>query len=182
MHLVTGSFRNGLTAALILLVSAGCAPSKVWTSQPAVQTRENPFYRASLTPLNEGGSAFVAFALKIENKTDNGLEIDWNKTRYLRNGRVSGGFVFEGINPEDVKNSTVPSEFVGPGKTFSKEIAPYRLVALAPIRDKTIAADQHGFSGGVLPEGENGILLVMRQNGNRIREKITVRIEVREVR
>ena len=130
MRLRIGPQRKGLTAVIILLVLAGCAPSRVWTSQPAVQILDNEYYKASLTPLNEGSSAFVAFALKIENKTDKDLEIDWNKTRYLRNTRVSGGFVFEAINPEDVKNSTVPPDAIGPGETFSKEIA---LRPLSPI-------------------------------------------------
>jgi hypothetical protein len=40
-------------------------------------------------------------------------------------------------------------------------------------------ANLPAFSTGPVPEGQNGILLVVRQNGNEIREKMTVMIEVK---
>ena len=123
---------------------------------------------------------FVMFRLTVNNKTHNTLAIDWNKSRYIYNGYTRGGFVFKGINPENIKKLTIPFDVVSPGQTFSKEIAPVKLMTWARLKDRSVGKDDSGFSPGIIPEGENGINLVVRQNGREIREKITLNIEIEE--
>ena len=72
----------GLTISLI----AGCAPVMVSKSDPAIQIVSNPNFEVQFEPLNQGLKSFVAFRLTVTNKTDNQLQIDWNKTRYIYNG------------------------------------------------------------------------------------------------
>ena len=166
---------------LFLFMAAGCATTKkIWTSQPEVQKAANPSYEARLEPITLGHHFFVMFKLEITNNTDKNLEIDWNQTRYLYNGRSHGVFVFKGIDPKSVKNA-IPPDIIPPGVTFSKEIAPLKLVAWAPIKDKSVKAGQRGISPGVLPVGQNGIFLVLIQDGKKIVAKMTVKITEKEI-
>ncbi len=167
----------GLCIVFLLVYLIGCAPIKTWTSSPEIQTAGNQYYKVELEPVKNDHAFFEMFRLTVENKTDNNLEIDWNKTRYIFSGRASGVFVFKGINPEDIKNLTIPADTVPPGAKLSKEIAPARLVAVAPIRDRSVGAVKSGFSPGVLPEGKNGIYLVIRTPEQEMRVNITLNIE-----
>ena len=169
--------RAVLFIILLLLMLTGCAQKKIWTSRPGVQTADSQYCKIQFKPLKENNTFFVWFRLTVTNETGRGIEIDWNKTRYIYNGRNMGVFVFEGINPEDVKNLTIPPEIVPGGQTFSRDIAPFKLVAWAPIRDRSVAIGKSRITPGLIPAGENGIYLVIRQDGQEVREKIEVNIE-----
>jgi len=82
---------------------------------------------------------------------------------------------------EDQNAKTEPSPFsldvISAGKTFSKVISPYKLLARAPIRDRGKTGSEAGIHPGILPNGENGILLVVRQSGKEIVDKMMVTIE-----
>jgi hypothetical protein len=155
-------------------------PTKTWTSSPVNQTFQNQYYEAQFEPLKKNNNFFEMFRLTVINKSDKNLEIDWNKTRYLYNSHIRGGFVFRGIKPEDIKNLTIPSDIVPAGKTFSKEIAPAKLVAWSPYRDRSVGKNESGISYGIIPDGENGIYLVVRYNGREMREQITLTIVSKE--
>ncbi len=168
---------------LFLSFLTACASKpEIWTSKPLIQTLGNQHYEAKIEALKRDKKGehnfFVMFRLTVKNQTRKLLKIDWNKTRYIYNGRSRGGFVFKGINAENIKNLTIPYDVISAGDTFSKEIAPVKLITWAPIRDRSVGKDESGFSPGVIPEGENGINLIVRQNGQEIREKITLNISV----
>jgi len=164
---------------LALVTASGCAAPKTWVSSPEIETVSNPSYQAEFEPLKGGYEFFVSFLLSVTNKTDENLEIDWNKTRYILNGRGYGGFVFGGIDPKEVRNSTIPPDIIPARGKFSKVISPYRLLARAPLRDQSIS--ESTISAGILPDGENGIVLVVRQNGKEIVDKMMVTIEEKAV-
>ncbi len=163
-----------------LTVGAGCAPSKtLWISNPAIQTKANSYYEAKIEPVKEEYSFYTSFNFWITNKTDKNLEVDWNSTRYIHNSKTHGVFVFKGIKPEDIKYSAVPPDIISPRGSFSKVISPYRLLARAPLRDRSVS--EPGIHPGILPDGENGIVLFVRQNGKEIVEKMMVTIEEKKV-
>ncbi len=173
---------TGCLIVFLFIVFAGCAPStiptnNVYTSSPAIQTVRNAHYEARLEPLKGNTNFFIAFRLSVINKTGADLEIDWNKTRWIHDGRNLGAMVFKGIDPGAFKDSTVPSDIVSTGETFSREIMPYQLVTWAPIRDQNLSKGQRGIGPGKIPPGNNGIILVVRQNGRPIFEEITVDIK-----
>ena len=163
---------------LALIMGAGCATSKVWISSPAAQTAGNPYYEAKIEPLKSGNKFFVSFHLVVTNRTYKDLEIDWNKTRYIYNGRTHGVFVFDGIRPEDIKNLTIPADTIVSGQPFSKVISPFKLLARAPIKDRHTGKPV--ISPGIMPNGKNGIHLVIRQNGKEIIEKMSVNVQEKE--
>ena len=156
---------------------AGCAPVMVSVSDPAIQSAANPYFEVQFEPLKQGNRSFVVFRLTVTNKTKTQLRIDWNKTRYLFNGSPLGLYVFRGIDPEAIKNLTIAPDIIAPRDVFNKIIAPQKLMAYVPLRDQHILAlGESAFSGGPIPAGESGILLVVRINGKEIKERITVNI------
>jgi len=165
-----------VTIGLALTISTGCAPTKVWISSPEIQTAGNPYFEARLEPVTGKYSFFVSFHLTVTNKSDNKLEINWNKTRYIQNNRRFSIFVFKGINPEDIKNFTIPPDIIPAGDTFSKVISPYKLLARAPIRDSSKGKAESNIMPGIMPNGKNGILLVVKQNGKEVVEQMSVSI------
>jgi hypothetical protein len=168
-----------LMVGLALILGIGCAPTLVSISSPEIQAIENSHYTAQFEPLSEGKNYFDAFRLKVMNKTQKDLEIDWNKTRYLYNGRDIGVFVFEGIKPENIKSLTIPPDIIPAGQSFTKDITPLKLLAREPITGKGAKAGK--ITSGPIPTGESGILLFIRQNDNTIKEKLTVKITEKEV-
>ncbi|MCG6907718.1 MAG: hypothetical protein LJE63_14000 [Desulfobacteraceae bacterium] len=165
--------------SLMIFLAGGCLPTMVSISTPEIRNVENDYFSAQLEPLSQGKNYFDRFRLAVTNKTSQDLEIDWNQTRYLYHGRDGGVFVFEGIAAEDIKNETIPPGIIPVGQTFTKEIGPLELVARGPLGGK--GADSGKITFGIIPSGENGILLVIRQNGKTLEEKIMVKISQREV-
>ncbi len=163
------------------IISCAPMPTKTWTSSPVNQTSQNQYYEAQLELLKKNNNFFEMFRLTVINKSDKNLEIDWNKTRYLYNGRIHGGLVFREIKAKDIKNLTIPYDLIHPGDTFSKEIAPVKLITMAGLRDRSVGKNESGFSPGVIPEGENGIYLVVRYNGKEVSEKLVLTIESKKV-
>ena len=169
----------GIWIICVILVLAGCASVRIWTSSPSIQKAGNDYFGAEFEPqLKDGQKFFTTFQLIITNKTDKDLQIDWVKTRYLHNGRANGGFGFEGITAKNINNP--PPDTVSAGATFSKVIWPVKLVGYRRATDLA-QPGKPTFSFGILPEGENGILLIVNQDGKEIREKITLTIAVKEM-
>ncbi len=163
---------------LFQIVFTGCAPTRIWISQPASQTVSNKYYDAKFEPQKNGYNYFNAFRLVITNNTGKDFSIDWNKTRYLYKNKAYGTFVFAGVNEKNIHN--LPPDIVPAGGTLTKVISPLKMVAWKPL--KTRHVDTPGFSRGPIPEGENGIYLVVRQDGQEIRAKITLTIAVKTER
>ena len=168
--------RAVIRVVCVMLFLIGCASVRVWTSSPSIQKVGNDFFDAEFTPQRqEDQNYFSTFRLTITNKTDKDMQIDWVKTRYVYKGQARGGFGFEGINEKNINNP--PPDTVSPGQTFSKAIWPVTLIGYRRITEITKPGDPV-FSLGVLPEGENGILLIVNQAGKEIREKITLNLAV----
>jgi len=164
-----------ITGFALMIGTGGCAVKKVWISNPAIQAAFNPYYEAQLKPLTGDYKYFVSFRLTITSKTDKDLKIDWNKTRYIYNGRLHDGLIFKGIKPEDIKSLTIPEDTIPSGHTFSKVISPFRLLARPRVRERP--ASGSGIYPGIMPTGENGIMLVVRLNGKEIVERMSVNIQ-----
>lgn len=153
-----------------------CTPTRIWMSQPTYQTLENEYYRAKFEPVKHDKNFFDSFRIVITNKSDKEMKIDWNKTRYILNGRVYDIFVFEGVTTENVHD--LPSDTVPAGGTLTKEISPLNLVGWKPLKHRDMG--DPNFTSGPLPEGENGIYLNVRQNGKEVKQKITLNIEIKK--
>jgi len=163
-----------------LVAFVGCSKVTIWTSSPIIQTVKNNYFEAEFEPLLKPNEKFFnTFRLVVKNETNRELTIDWEATRYMHNGKTAGGFIFEGLTAENVK--APPPDTVPAGGTFSKVIFPLSLTGWESLGSDELQPGQSGFTRGILPEGENGILLVVKQNGQKVREKITIKIEMTEL-
>ncbi|MCP3941962.1 MAG: hypothetical protein GY710_10830 [Desulfobacteraceae bacterium] len=167
-----------LFTGVIITFMLGCFGCSVvnyeYVSSPVSKTIDTHNFSVSFTPAKEGTSYFSSFMLDIENKSDSNIEIDWNKTRYIHDGKNRGGFVFEGIEPTRVRENSVPNDVISPKMRFSKQLFPLAKIALAGWNDYSAGKDKHGIYGGKLPPGENSILLTIESKGKLIRQKISV--------
>jgi hypothetical protein len=158
----------------------GCSKVQIWTSSPVIQTVSNDYFETEFEPLLKPNEKFFnTFRLFVKNKTNRELTIDWGSSRYLLDGKNAGGFIFEGLTADNVK--TPPPDIVPAAGTLSKVIFPLSLTGWETLGSNELQPGQSGFTQGILPEGENGILLVVEQNGKKIREEITIKIEVTEL-
>ncbi|MGB5984163.1 MAG: hypothetical protein WBG37_02580 [Desulfobacterales bacterium] len=165
--------RASIFAVLVCLVVAGCAGQRVWRSQPQTAELATSDFEVRLEPVRASTKAFFdGFQLSLINRASQPLEIDWAQCRYLVNRQPRGGFVFQGIAAEEVR--TPPVEVVPPGQRLSKTIWPLTLMGWVPIKDRSLDLDAPGFSPGVLPEGENGLLLVVGRGPARSRYTLGV--------
>jgi len=166
------------TAVLVWIfaILAGCAATKSWVSIPTAQSVRTASFAATFTPLTEDKPYFNLFRLEIVNLSAGELIVDWNASRYLYEGRPAGRFVYRGIDRENVKEP--PPDVIAAAGRLRRDIAPLRLIAWGGY--KAGYTDRAGFSAGPVPEGRNGILLVVRQNGSEMRETLSVEIAAAE--
>ena len=170
---------SGYMALLMGLMVWSCsgAPSPgrgVWVAEPEFAEVDHPRCTVRIEPQKMDAPFFASFILTLTNKSGDDLEIDWNESRYLFNGSPQGVLVFEGIDPEAVRQGSVAPQIVPPGDRFSRQLMPLRLIAWTPLSEKT--ARRRGIAPGMLPSGENGIHLVVRQANERLTFPLAVRI------
>ena len=167
-----------LGAVLALLAAVSCAaPPRSWVSRPDVRQLEDTGRALFFEPIKEQEPYFTAFRLTVVNRSGAPLSIDWNRTRYLHGGKNAGPFAFKGISPEKIREKRVEPDVVAPGERFTKIIAPLRLIAFAPMGKSGVGIATQGIRAGKLPEGENGISIVMTSPAGPVRRQMTVRIE-----
>ena len=173
---------------ILSFILAGCAQVRVYSSNPASQSISNAYYDAEYEPqLAEGKHYFNAFRLVITNKTDKDLALDWSKTYYLLNGRRNGQFGWEKMSFEELKGiKDQPFVTIGPENTLSTVVFPLKLIAWEEYtRGGTRKQDskpEESFYPGVIPEGENGISLYIKQGDKVIQERITFNITLEVLR
>lgn len=164
-----------VAVSLLSVYACAAAPVEKWRSEPSRQTIAGPGLRAVLAPLKEGAEFYVGFQLTLSNAGTTPLTLDWNQTRYLHNGRDAGVFVYRGIDPATIQGK-IPAAVIPAGGTFTQDIFPLRTIAFMP--GSQITQDgQRGFMPGILPSGENGILLVLNRDGQESRQKLSVRLQ-----
>ncbi len=151
----------------VLLVGCATTPKYQWRAKFINHNARNSHFKATLD-LFHRYSRYEAFKLYVTNRTDEDLEVNWNKTLYVVNGRTFGGFMFAGIIYKD-RNNQKPPDVIFPKTTWNKIIWPNALVRWA--RGK-----RGGWLHDPLPEGENGVYLVVNVNGKEIKERIFINL------
>lgn len=174
----------GWTVGVYLLL-AGCsnapAPSTgTWAAQPEGVDVETPSFKVTMEPKKGDNPYYAFFLVTVTNKEKSNIVVDWNKSRYLFNGKSQGVLVFEGIDPHAIKSATVSPDVISPGAVYAKEIMPHRLIAWRPVKEKSV--DGRSILPGIFPEGENGVLLVMQGKGEEVAIPLSVRITKESVK
>ena len=166
---------------VLFIFFAGCATVPVYTSDPATDTVKNEFFVAELEPhLASGKHYFDSFRYVFTNISKRDLQIDWQNTLYIKNGKKFGHFGREGLTVEQLKErEELPLITVAPGNTLSVLIFPLRLIA----KRNPMEIDRGSrISLGIIPESESGMRLTVRQGKRVIREELKLRITITEMR
>lgn len=150
----------------------GCATPMAWRGEPSPATVNSEHFSADVAPVCTDGrmgetGGCTGFILKVTNKTAKDIEINWNKTAYIRGGQTSGGFMFDGIVYND-RAAQKPPDVVFANGSMEKAIWPNNLIDFLGSR--------YGWHHSPMPEGENGVYLSVVADGKEINQKITVRI------
>ena len=147
----------------------GCADTTGvrWESSPSIGFRSNDLYYASIEPII-WSKGCVGFTLRIVNRSDKELELNWNNSFFIINGRPHGGFIFEGIDFKDIRNPRQP-EVIPVNKSISKDIFPNNLVSFS---DRKLG----GVSYLAMSEGKKGVYLTVKAGDLQLHEKISVRL------
>ncbi|HCY83926.1 MAG TPA: hypothetical protein DHV36_02195 [Desulfobacteraceae bacterium] len=158
-----------------VLFLAGCtAATYEYTSTPVAGTIATQAFEATFTPKKNGTQYFNQFQVDITNLSKFPLEIDWNNTAYLLNGKKNGRVVWAGIAPATVREGKIPYDVVAPGTSLTRKISPLTKVAISQRKDRSAGKDKTGLYAGILPAGENGILLTLKNQGQTVLKKMTV--------
>jgi hypothetical protein len=165
---------NVIVVCLVFAL-ATCAGVKVYTSNPKIQIISNEYFAAEFEPqIKPGQNFFATFRFVLTNKTNKELHIDWENTYYLLNDQRNGRFLWEGVTWDGLKEiRSKPLIPVAPGDTFTSVIFPKNLLG----RGAAMATGGVQYTQGALPEGENSILLIVKQNGMVLRQKMVVVIK-----
>lgn len=161
------------------VILTGCAGVQVkgYSSDPPVQRVSSDSYEVELEPqLREGQNFFATFRFSFTNKTSKELNIDWENSFYTLNGHKNGRFGWEGITWDGLKEiKAQPLIPVSAGDTLKTVIFPARLLGRSSAGGGSTGGVRYTL--GPLPEGANGISLIVRQNGKVLRQEIVVNIE-----
>jgi hypothetical protein len=177
--------KNGLWRLIIMFfIFTGCATVPVYTSNPATHTFQNDVFVGELEPqLASGKDYFDSFRFVFTNTSNADLHIDWENTFYIHNGEKFGPWGAEGWTIDQLlEKEKLPPESlitVAPGNTLSRIIFPLRLFARSSLAEKT--GDDAKVSRGIIPEGESGMLLTVRQGDREIREELKFRITITQM-
>ena len=147
----------------LLFIGLGCASQQLWKAEPNMQQASNEYYAATISPIFIF-DGYKGFLLYIHNKSPEDLDVDWDNTFYIYNGKKEGGFLFEGMRSGDkIKTPSIIS-----GSMFSKEIFPKKLAEFSTIAMSTIY--------NPMKPGENGVFLTVIVAGKKITETLTLNI------
>lgn len=165
---------------LLTLAVTSCAQpvKELWRAKPPFQSVTREAYVIEVQPLKVNEAYYGVFLLRIHNRSPQRLELDWNVTRYLHNGKDEGPLVFQGVDPEKLQGAMAPTP-IAAGTTFTREIFPLRTIAFLP-RNEVAEPGRRGFTPGVLPAGENTIQVALRQGDRLWQERLTVQLQVRK--
>lgn len=147
-----------------LIAISGCQSySKLVIDQEKSQV-ENPSFTAEITLQEEMSS----FELRVINKSNSNIELDWNKTLYVVDGQTAGGFILEGTFYTDKNNAYKLPDVIFPNSELKKIIYPSNLAIV----------NKDGWDHGTMNEGSQGIFLTLLVDGKPITERLATKISL----
>jgi hypothetical protein len=170
---------HGILIGLILL--AGCASVRVYTTDPAARQVNSAHFDVLLQPqLAAGNTYFNSFRFVITNKTDKPFSVDWDDSYFLLDGRRQGQFGWPGMSVDELRTlQKNPVSIVAPGETRAGVIFPIQLLDRKRLRDgvRPGSGDTVGQALlGALPEGVTGMEVTVNLDGDPVRETLTLQI------
>lgn len=102
------------------------------------------------------------FELSLDNKTNGTIEIDWNRSYYINNGKPDGGLYFDGIIIAQ-RNNPRPPDIILPMSNFKRRLVPsnnfsLNVFPLAHWAIKTFDGKSHGIYVTIKVDGKEQVI------------------------
>jgi hypothetical protein len=111
------------TTLVIATLLSGCASTPSKPVNPPSASINGQFVTGTLTATCDVPADCKVFELTLNNKTEETLEIDWNRSYYINNGKADGGLYFDGIVIAQ-RNNPRPPGIILPKSSLSKALVP----------------------------------------------------------
>ena len=108
--------------------------------------------------------------LVVQNKNNQNIEINWDKTFFVSNNQTDGGFMF-GVIPYITRNSKKANDVVFPNGNFAKVIYPNNFVYYS---------SSSGWIHKDLPIGEIGIYLTLIIDKKEVEYKLMNELKIKK--
>jgi hypothetical protein len=137
-----------IAAIVAAVMIVGCASTPRKPLNPPTASINGKLVSGTLTAMCDDPDECKSFDLTLNNLTEDTLEIDWNRSYYLNNGRPDGGLYFNGIVITQRNNPRSP-DVILPKSTFHRNLVPNKHFSLSmfPLAHWTISefeGDSHG--------------------------------------
>ena len=105
-----------------------------------------------------------SFELTLNNTTEHTLEIDWNRSYYINNGKPDGGLYFDGVVIAQ-RNSPRSPDIILAKSSFKRQLVPNNhfelsMFPLAHWKVKAFQGDSHGVYVTLRSTGREEVLNV----------------------
>lgn len=153
-------------AIFAIWMLTGCVQKQYSFNKVDTTSTINKDLEIELTPTGKSYIAgYSAFILNIKNNTNRDMELDWNKTNFIKDGNTSGTFMFEGVVYKD-RNAPKANDIIFANSNFSKTIYPNNFVTF----------DSYGWAHTGTGLGTQGAYLSIVDGKDTIKQKVLINI------
>jgi len=158
---------------LVTVTLSTCGTTRqTWKSEPEHQRLSNDYVDVELSPVCDQGGC-QAFQLSVSNKTDQIIEINWNKSIYISHDTPARGFMLTGTTFHD-KDKPKPPVVIQPHSSHSETIWPSVLAY-------SLRGQMKWVKHGIMDRGEHGLNLSLKRGDKEMSERLTVMLSVEEL-
>jgi hypothetical protein len=144
---------------LVILGVALLVSCSSWRSDKYV-LQTNPVFDAQIETKD-----FYSFQLTIKNKSNDNIEILWDKTLYIESNSTNGGFSLGTETYYEEKDNAIPNMIIFPGETSTRYIYPV-----------TLRYWNRGWLRNIMNIGKHGIYLTIKAGDKEYREKMIINV------
>ena len=144
-----------IIVSVFLLMSCGS-----WRSDKYV-LQSNPVFDAQIETKD-----YCSFQLTVKNKSNDNVEILWDKTFYIESNTTHGGFSLGTEMFYEEKDNVIPNMLIFPGDTTIRQIYPVTLRYWS----------RRGWYRNSMDIGKYGIYLTIKAGDKEYREKMIISI------
>ncbi len=149
---------------MTLLVA--CSTNQIWKSSPIKQAAKNGCFDTRIDPAYDQNK-IIGFDIKVKNNCKEDVQIIWDKTLFVYNGKTLGNFIFRN---EDYKScgKKRSAETIKGGAVISRRIFPMELTDF-----------DHPFTP--LREGKNGVYVTVKKGLRGYHETLSLNISIQKI-
>jgi hypothetical protein len=151
-----------IALTLTTLALTGCVTVPQTPKNPPKTAISNDVVSGMLIAVCDEPKTCQSFELSLDNNTNGTIEIDWNRSYYINNGKPDGGLYFDGIVITQRNNPRSP-DIILPMSNFKRRLAPsnnfnLNTFPLAHWALKTFEGKSHGIYITIKVDGKEQVI------------------------